>query len=93
MAFISSYGTSDWMVEDRIFNFHRNGANVTRNFKYPEVVHSYFQSKDSGGYKNPRRVDPISLVEIWKTTRWKIGLLNLLLSVTKFNSFLSLTKL
>ena len=88
-----SYGTLDWVREDNIQNFHHNVTNVTRTFKYQEVVHNHSQLRDYVDANNSDRIDPISLEDFWKTTRGATRVFTFFFSISKVNYRLALVKL
>ena len=77
----------------QFLNIRNNDTNFTKNFKYLEGVHNSFQLLDGIDSKISGRMDPISLEDNWKTTRWPTRVLNFLLAVTEVNSHINLIRI
>ena len=92
MSLMSSYGTNDRLIGKETRRDWKDGsANMSKRFKYPEVIHNHFQYCHAVDDHNAKRHSPISIEVVWATMRWPNRVFCFLLSITEVNCFLAET--
>ena len=90
MSLMSSYGTNDRLNGKETRRDWKGGAaNMSKRFKYPEVIHNHFQYCHAVDDHNAKWHSPISIEVVWATKRWPNRVFCFLLSITKVNCFFS----
>ena len=81
MMLMSTYGTNEWVGEDKFRKI--GGERIT--FKYSETVYKHYQHRDDIDSHNTRRQAPIALEETWSTRRWENRSFAFLLALSEVN--------
>ena len=90
MSLMSSYGTNDTLNGKETQRDWKDGTtNMSKRFKYPEVIHNHFQYHHAVDDHNPKWHSPISIEVVWATKRWPNRVFCFLLSITEVNCFLA----
>ena len=90
MSLMSSYGTNDQSNgKETRCDRKEGGTNMTKPFKYPEVVHNHFQYCHAVHDHNAKRHSPISMEAVWATKWWPNRVFCFLLLITEVNCFLA----
>ena len=90
MSLMSSYGMNDRSIGKETRRDWKNGTtNMTKRFKYPEVIHNHFQYRHAVDDHNAKRHSPISIEVVWATKWWPNRVFCFLLSITEVNCFLA----
>ena len=88
MSLMSSYGTNNRFNGKETRRDWKDGSgNMSKRFKYPEVIHNHFQYHHAVDDHNVKWHSPISIEVVWATKRWPNRVFCFLLSITKVNSF------
>ena len=82
MMLMSTYGTNEWVGEDKFRKI--GGERIT--FKYSETVYKHYQHRDDIDSHNTRRQAPIALEETWSTRRWENRSFAFLLALSEVNA-------
>ena len=79
---MSSYGTNDRLNGKQTRRDWKDGAtNMSKRFKYPEVVHNHFQYCHAVDDHNAKWNSPISIEVVWTTKWWPNRVFSFLLSI------------
>ena len=90
MSLMSSYGTNDWSNgKETRCDWKEGGTNMTKLFKYPEVVHNHFQYHHAVDNHNAKQYSPISIEVVWATKWWPNRVFCFMLLITEVNCFLA----
>ena len=90
MSLMSSYSTNNQSNgKEMQCDWKEGDTDMTKLFKYPEVVHNHFQYCHAVHNHNAKQHSPISIEVVWATKWWPNRVFCFLLSITEINCYLA----